>query len=122
MCYGPQGHVLLLGKAKFFTTGHSHLPRLCCVIQSGIPRCLLFSYTIFFMCSFFFFLFPSTGTVGYITPKSSPLQFPLPDVVIATGATPTHWAFYFQGSGLPSQLVVPGQVPCLGLILSCRNF
>ena len=31
-----------------------------------------------------------------------PLQFPPPDVVIATDATPTHWAFYFQGSGLPS--------------------
>ena len=30
-----------------------------------------------------------------------PLQFPLPDVVIATDAAPTHWAFYFQGSGLP---------------------
>ena len=30
-----------------------------------------------------------------------PLQFPLPDVVIATDATPTHWAFYFQGSRLP---------------------
>ena len=30
-----------------------------------------------------------------------PLQFPLPDVVIATDSTPTHWAFYFQGSGLP---------------------
>ena len=30
-----------------------------------------------------------------------PLQFPLPDVVIATDVTPTHWAFYFQGSGLP---------------------
>ena len=29
------------------------------------------------------------------------MQFPLPDVVIATDATPTRWAFYFQGSGLP---------------------
>ena len=29
-----------------------------------------------------------------------PLQFPLPDVVIATDATPTYRAFYFQGSGL----------------------
>ena len=29
-----------------------------------------------------------------------PLQFPLPDVVIATDAMPAHWAFYFQGSGL----------------------
>ena len=30
-----------------------------------------------------------------------PLRFSLPDVVIATDATLTHWAFYFQGSGLP---------------------
>ena len=28
------------------------------------------------------------------------MQFPLDDVVIATDATHTHWAFYFQGSGL----------------------
>ena len=28
------------------------------------------------------------------------MQFPLPDVVIATDAMPTHWAFYFQGTGL----------------------
>ena len=28
-------------------------------------------------------------------------QFSLPDVVIATDATHTHWAFYFQVSGLP---------------------
>ena len=43
-------------------------------------------------------------------------NFPFPDVVIATDATPTHWAFYLQGFGLP------GQVPCVGLILPCRNF
>ena len=30
-----------------------------------------------------------------------PLQFPLPDVVIATDATPPYWAFYLKGSGLP---------------------
>ena len=30
-----------------------------------------------------------------------PLQFPLPNVVIATDAMPTHWVFYFKGSGLP---------------------
>ena len=29
------------------------------------------------------------------------MQFPLPDVVIATDVMPTHWAYYFQGSGLP---------------------
>ena len=30
-----------------------------------------------------------------------PLQFPPPDVVIANDTTSIHWAFYFQGSGLP---------------------
>ena len=34
------------------------------------------------------------------------LQFPLPDVVVASDTMPTHWAFYFQGSGLP--LLVSG--------------
>ena len=34
------------------------------------------------------------------------MQFPLPDVVIATDAIPTYWAFYFQGAGLP--LLVSG--------------
>ena len=29
------------------------------------------------------------------------LQFLLPDLVIATDAMPSHWAFYFKGSGLP---------------------
>ena len=36
-----------------------------------------------------------------------PLQFPLPDVVIATYAMPTHLAFYFQGSGLPLSVSGP---------------
>ena len=36
-----------------------------------------------------------------------PLQFPLPDVVIATDAMPTHWAIYFQGSRLPLSVSGP---------------
>ena len=36
-----------------------------------------------------------------------PLQFPLPDVVIATDPMPTHRAFYFQGSGLPLSVSGP---------------
>ena len=92
--------MFFLGKAPFYIAGHSHLPHLCCVLQSGILG-VYHSPTQLFSCVLFFFHFPSTRTVGYIAPKSSPLQFPLPDVVIATDATPTHWAFYFQGSGLP---------------------
>ena len=36
-----------------------------------------------------------------------PFQFPLPDVVIATDAMPTYWAFYFHGSGLPLSVSGP---------------
>ena len=38
--------------------------------------------------------------LSHLQESPVPLQFPLPDVVIATDATPTHWAFSFQGSGL----------------------
>ena len=34
------------------------------------------------------------------------MQFPLPDVVIATDTMPTHWTFHFQGSGLPLSVSV----------------
>ena len=51
-----------------------------------------------------------------------PLQFPLPVVVIATDATPTHWAFYFQGSGLPLSVSGAWSGSYLGLILPCRDF
>ena len=62
--------------------------------------CLLFSHTIIFTFSFFSFLYINWNSwQNYKSPV--PLQFPLPDVVIATDATPTHWAFYFQRSGLP---------------------
>ena len=44
--------------------------------------------------------------LSHLQQSPVPLQFLLPDVVIATDATPTHWAFYFQGSGLP--LLVSG--------------
>ena len=35
------------------------------------------------------------------------MQFPLPDVVIATNAVPTHRAIYFQGCGLPLSVSGP---------------
>ena len=52
----------------------------------------------------FIFPFPlyiNWNSLAQLQQSLVPLQFLLPDVVIATDATPTHWAFYFQGSGLP---------------------
>ena len=39
--------------------------------------------------------------LSYLQQTLVPLLFPLPDLVIATDAIPTHCAFCFQGSGLP---------------------
>ena len=39
--------------------------------------------------------------LSHLQQSPVPLQFPLPDVVIITDAMSTHWAFYYQGSGLP---------------------
>ena len=89
-----------LGKANFCTSGHSWLWHLCRVIQNDM-LCVYHSPTQLFLCVYFslFSLWNWNGWLNYNSPV--PLQFPPPDVVIATDATPTHWAFYFQGSGLP---------------------
>ena len=39
--------------------------------------------------------------LSHLQQSPVPLKFLLYDVVIATDATPIHWTFYFQGSGLP---------------------
>ena len=93
-----------LGKANFCTNGHSQLWCLCCVIQSDMLSVYhsptqLFSHVHFSSSS----LHP-LEQLAKLQQSPVPLQFPLPDVVIATDATPTHWAFYFQGSGLPSSV------------------
>ena len=45
--------------------------------------------------------------LSHLQQSPAPVQFPLPDVVIATDTTPTHWAFYFQGSDLPLSVSGP---------------
>ena len=53
------------------------------------------------MFIFLLHLYVNWDRLAKLQQSPVPLQFPLPDVVIATDATPTRWAFYFQGSGLP---------------------
>ena len=74
---------------------------LCCVIQSDMLSVYhsptqLFSHVHFSLSSLH-----QLEWLSNLQQSPVPLQFPLPDVVIATDATPTHWTFYFQGSGLP---------------------
>ena len=74
-------------------------------------RMTCYMFTILPPIYFHMFIFPippyiSWEWLAHLQQSRVPLQFPLSDVVIATDAMPTHWAFYFQGSGLP--LLVSG--------------
>ena len=91
-----------LGKANFCTNVHSQLWCLCHVIQSDILH-VNHSPTHLFLHVHFSSLC-QLEWLAHLQQSPALLHFPLPDVVIATDATPTHWAFYFQGSGLPLSL------------------
>ena len=111
-----------LDKANVCANGHSQLWRLCHVIQRDM---LTVYHSPIHLVSPVYFSFSALyqlEQLSHLQHTQVPLQFPLPDVVIATDAMPTHWAFYFQGSGLPYQLVDPGLVLCVGLILPGRRF
>ena len=106
--------ISFLGKANFCTSGHSQLQYLCHVIQSDM-LCVYHSPTNLFSCVHFSLSsLCQLEWLAHLEQSPVPLQFPLLDVVIATDAMPTHWAFYFQGSGLT--LSVSGS--CLGSL--CR--
>ena len=99
-----------LGKANFCTSGHSQLWCLCCVIQSDMLYVYHSPNQLFPHVHFSLSSLCQLEQLSHLQQSPVPLQFPLPDVVITTDATSTHWAFYFQGSGLP--LAVSGSWPC----------
>ena len=90
-----------LGKANICTNGHSQLRRLSCVIQSDMLSVYHSPSQLFLHVHFSLSFLCQLEWLAKLQQSPVPLQFPLPDVVIATDATSTHWAFYFQGSGLP---------------------
>ena len=90
-----------LSEVNFFANGHSQLWRLCHVIQHNMSTVYHFPTYLFSPVHFSFSALCQLERLSHLQQSQVPLQFPLPDVVIATDAMPTHWAFYFQGSGLP---------------------
>ena len=55
---------------------------------------------LFTAVTFLFQLYIQLKWLPHLQQSPVPLQFPFHDLVIATDAMPTHWAFYFQVSGL----------------------
>ena len=111
-----------LGKANFCTNGHSQLCRLCRVIQSDV-LCIYHSLTqLFSLVHFSLFSLCELEQLAHLQQSPVPLQFPLPDVSLLLMAPPIIGPFIFRDLGYLNQLVVPGQVPCVRLILHCRSF
>ena len=90
-----------LDKANFCANSHFQLWRFCHVIQSDMLTVYYSPAHLFSSVHFSFSALCQLEQLSHLQQSPVPLQFQLPDVVIATDATPTHWAFYSQGSGLP---------------------
>ena len=93
--------ISLLGKANYGTNGNSQLQCLCWVIQSDMLHVYHFPNHLFSHVHFSLHSLHQLELLSHLQQSPVPLQFPLPHVVIATDAMPTHLAVYFQGSGLP---------------------
>ena len=111
-----------LGKANFCTNGHSQLHRLCRVIQSDMLSVIILPHNYFHV---FIFLFPLyinwNGWLNY-NKVLFHCNFHFLMWSLLLMLHPLIGPFIFRDLGYLYQLVVPGQVPCLGLILPCRNF
>ena len=120
-CYSLLGHVLFW-QTNFCANGHLQLEQLCHVIQRDMLN-VYHSPAHFIFVSFTFLshFVSLTETVSAATESSS---YALPVVVVAPYATPTHWAFYFQGAGLPLFISDSWSNSNLfaGLILPFRSF
>ena len=79
-----------LGKANFCDNGHSQLQRLCCVIQSDMLTVYHSPIHLFSPIYFSFSASCQLEWLSHLQQSPIPLQFLLPDVVIATDSMQTH--------------------------------
>ena len=104
-----------LGKANLCVNGHSQWWRLCNVIQSDMLTVYHTLTHLFSPVHFFFSALHQLEQLSNLQQNLVCLQFPLPDVVIAIEAKPTHWAFIFRDLVCNYGLVDPGLVNVQGL-------
>ena len=109
-----------LGKANFCANWHFQLQRFCHVIQSDMLT--VYPTPLFSSVHFSLSALHQLKHLSCLHQCPVPLQFPLPGVVIATVPWSLIWPFIFKVLVYPYQLVDPGLVLCVGLILPCRSF
>ena len=111
-----------LGKTNFFANGHSQLWQLCHVIQSDMLTVYHSLSRLFPSVQFSFSALHQLEWLFHLQQSPIPLQFLFPDIVFATDAIASYWPFIFRVLHCHYQLVVPGQVLCVRLILPCKSF
>ena len=110
-----------LGKANFWTNVHSQLQHLCCVIQSDMLS-VYHSPTQLFLHVHFSFLYVNwNGWLNY-NKVLVHCNFHFWMWSLLLMLHPLIGPFIFRDLAYLYQLVVPGQVPCVGLIFPCGNF
>ena len=77
-----------LGKTNFCANSHAQLCQLCHVIQSDMLN--IYHSLSFFLFVLLFQLCINSKNLSQLQKSAVPLQFPLPDVVIARDATLNH--------------------------------
>ena len=111
-----------LGKANFCINGHSQLRQLCRVIQSDMLSVYHSPTHCFLM--FIFLLHPYINWTSWLTCNKVLFHcnshFRMWSLLLMLH--PLVGPFIFRDLGFLYPLVVHGLVPCLGLILPCRNF
>ena len=101
-----------LGKANFCTNGHSQMQHLFCVSQSNMLHVYHSLTHVSFLGPFSLSLLHQLEQLSHLQQTPVPLQFPLPDVVIATRChAHSPGLFIFRDLVYLYQLVDPGQVP-----------
>ena len=121
-CYSQWCFLLFWTRPPFFAIRHVQLSQLSCVIQSDVLNVYHFPDHLFFISTL-----PSSIASALeksqLQHGSVPFQFPLPDVVIATDATPIYRIINFQVCFSIVQWILDWS--CLQgsyCILPCKNF
>ena len=92
-------HIMFfLGKASFCASGHSQLWQLFHVIQNDMLAVYHSPTHLFSSVHFSFSALHQLEWLSHLQQSPVPLQFPSPDVIIATDVIPV---IYFQGFDLP---------------------
>ena len=112
-----------LGKANFCTNDHSQLHHLCHVIQSDMLSVfIILPHNYFHVFIFLFPLYINWNSWLNCNKVLFHCNFHFLMWSLLLMLHPLIGPFIFRDLGYLYQLVVHGLVPCLELILPCRNF